>query len=138
MERPDAELAAELIEQALDAAASAYAPYSKFRVGAVAVAEDGTTTAGSNVENAAYPATLCAETNAIGTAAAAGRRVLPVVAVASLDGDDTYPCGNCRQVMREFGVEFVVVRTSAGRFAVHHLEELLPHSFGPEFLPHGD
>jgi cytidine deaminase len=133
--RPDEAAAAELIAEALDAAARAYVPYSRFRVGAVVVCADGTRVAGSNVENAAYPATLCAETNAIGTAAAAGHRTLDAVAVASLDGVDTYPCGNCRQVMREFGVEHVIVRDADGGVRIHELGELLPHSFGPEHLP---
>ena len=132
------EQAEALVAEARLAAELAYAPYSAFRVGAVVVTDDGTRIAGANVENAAYPATLCAESNAIGTAAAAGHRKVAIVAVASLDGDDTFPCGNCRQVMREFGVEHVAVQRADGRVSIHSLDEILPHSFGPEHLPAAD
>jgi cytidine deaminase len=134
--RPNEAEARSLIGAALEAAALAYVPYSGFRVGAVAITEDGSHLEGSNVENAAYPATICAEANLIGTASAAGHRSVPIVAVASLDGQECYPCGNCRQVMREFGVEYVVVRGARGKILIHTLDELLPHSFGPEHL-HG-
>lgn len=126
----------ELIELAKAAAATAYAPYSKFRVGAVVVAEDGSLFAGANVENAAYPSTLCAEAVAIGSAVSAGVRKIDVVAVACLDGDQNcFPCGQCRQRMREFGTERVLVTDKAGRTHRHDLSELLPNSFGPEDLP---
>lgn len=126
---------AELLAEARGAAADAYAPYSRFRVGAVVVASDGQRFRGANVENAAFGASVCAETNAISTAVASGARDLHTVAVACLDADDCYPCGDCRQVMREFGVERVIVQDGAGGTRVHTLEELLPESFGPESLP---
>jgi cytidine deaminase len=135
--RPDESTSRALIATALEAASRAYVPYSNFRVGTVVVTEDGSHLEGCNVENAAYPATICAEANTIGTAAAAGHRAISIVAVASLDGEECYPCGNCRQVMREFGVEYVVVRGAGGTIMVHSLDELLPHSFGPEHLPDG-
>ena len=125
---------AELVEAARKAAQRAYAPYSKFRVGAVAVTPDGETFEGVNVENAAFGATICAEGNAISSAAAAGVRELVTVAVGCLDTDECYPCGNCRQLMREFGVEHVVVQGTGGRVRIHSLTDLLPHSFGPENL----
>lgn len=123
-----------LLAAARAAAEHAYAPYSEFRVGAVAVAADGTEYPGVNFENAAYGSTVCAEANAIGSAVAAGQRVIPVVAVGCLDAAECYPCGNCRQLMREFGVTAVVVQDGDGGTRVHSLDELLPHSFGPDSL----
>ena len=127
---------AELYEQAREAAANSYAPYSNFHVGAVVVADDGRVFAGCNVENAAYGSAICAEGNAISTAAAAGVRKIGTVVIACLDGGECYPCGNCRQLMREFSVDTVVVQDGAGSLRVHSLEEILPHSFGPESLAH--
>ncbi len=123
-----------LFEQARAAAAFAYAPYSDFHVGAAIVADDGRVFTGANVENSAYGATICAEANAITTAAAAGVRTIDTVAVACLDTGECYPCGNCRQVMREFNVTTVIVQESAGAYRVHPLSELLPHAFGPDQL----
>ncbi len=131
---PTASEAGALVDHARRVAKHAYAPYSKFRVGAVAVTSDGRVFEGVNVENAAYGATICAEANAISTAAAAGVRDLTAIAVGCLDVDECYPCGNCRQLMREFGVEHVVVQGTGGRVRVHPLADLLPHSFGPESL----
>lgn len=129
---------AALLERARAAAAGAYAPYSGFRVGAVVVADDGREFTGVNVENAAFPSTLCAESSTIAAAAAAGVRKVDTVAVACLDGDSCVPCGNCRQVMREFGVEWVVVADADGVPEVLPLEAYLPRSFGPEALPDHD
>lgn len=123
-----------LLEEAAGAAARAYAPYSQFRVGAAIVTADGRIITGANIENAAFGATVCAETNAITTAAAAGVRRVTTVGVVCLDGTLCTPCGNCRQVMREFGVERVVMRSSGGDVRVMTLDELLPASFGPEAL----
>lgn len=119
-----------LLERARRAARNARAPYSMFRVGAVAVASDGSLFDGVNVENAAYGSTICAEGNALSSAVAAGHDRVPVVAVGCLDTDECYPCGNCRQLMHELGVERVIVQGAGGRLAVHALDELLPHGFG--------
>lgn len=125
---------AELLDAAAAAAENAYAPYSRFRVGAVVVT-DGGTFPGANVENAVYGSTLCAEAVAIGHAAASGVRSIDTVAVACLDaGRVCHPCGNCRQLMREFGVRRILVRDEHGRPQALTLEELLPRSFGPEDL----
>jgi cytidine deaminase len=131
---------AELLDRARDAATRAYAPYSRFRVGAVVVTADGTVVTGANIENAAFGATVCAETNAITTAAASGVRRIATVAVVCLDGAPCTPCGNCRQVMREFGVERVILSHPDGTPWVLTLADLLPESFGPEALddPGGD
>lgn len=119
----------ELIAQAREAAERAYAPFSRFRVGAVVVAADGTRYAGANVENSAYGSSICAEANAISTAVAAGARRLDTVAVACIDARaGGYPCGNCLQLMCEFGVSRVIVDDPAGPIE-HSLDELLPHGF---------
>ena len=123
-----------LLEQAELVAARAHVPYSQFRVGAVVVLPDGSTVEGCNVENAAYGASVCAEVNAITTAVAAGATRIDTVAVICLDGAPCTPCGNCRQVMREFGVRRILMRDVDGTPVEFSLEELLPESFGPESL----
>ncbi len=123
----------ELAAGARAAAEKAYAPYSNFRVGVVVVTSDGEVFTGANVENAAYPASSCAEDTAITTAAAQGARKIEVVAVACIDAIDvegSYPCGRCRQVMSEFDVEKVIVTSGEGsEIREHTLDELLPHRF---------
>lgn len=127
--------AADLVQRARAVAENAYAPYSEFRVGAIAIAEGGAEFLGVNVENAAYGSTICAEAAAIASAASTGVRKIETVAVGCLDGGDCYPCGNCRQLMREFGVESVIVQHGDGGALEHTLDDLLPHGFGPEHLP---
>lgn len=119
----------DLVAEARTAAANAHAPYSGFRVGAVAVAEDGSHYVGANVENAAYGSTICAEASAISAAVTAGARKIDTVVVTCLDVEGPfYPCGNCRQLMAEFGVERVVVDGPDGPLE-HTLAEILPHAF---------
>ena len=123
-----------LIADAREAAANSYSPYSRYRVGAVVVSPDGDEYRGCNVENAAYGASICAEANAITTAAAHGVRAVDTVAVTCLDGDACSPCGNCRQIMREFNVRRVILTDEAGEPVEYALTDLLPRSFGPEDL----
>lgn len=125
---------AELLALADSAAEASYSPYSNYRVGAAVVTSDGDVYTGANIENAAYGASVCAETNAITTAAADGARGIDTVAVVCKDSATCTPCGNCRQVMREFGVETVVVTNPDGTPRAIALSDLLPESFGPEFL----
>ena len=125
---------AELLAVAREAATRSYSPYSGFRVGAAVVTSDGAVIAGANIENAAYGATICAEANAVTTAAASGARRIDTVAVACLDGDLCTPCGNCRQILREFGVSKVILERPDGSAQPMSLEDLLPMSFGPEAL----
>lgn len=124
----------ELAEAARAAADKAYAPYSSFRVGAVVIGSGGEVFTGANVENAAYPSGTCAEANAINTAVAQGVRKIDTVAVACVDAEDVdraYPCGRCRQVMGEFGVENVIVTAGDGTsIREHALDDLLPYRFG--------
>lgn len=124
---------AELAELARRVAEGAYAPYSRFRVGAVVVGKDGDTFTGANVENAAYPVSSCAEATAINYAVSQGVRKIDTVAVACIDADDvdgSYPCGRCRQIMSEFDVERVVVTAGDGSGVREHtLDDLLPYRF---------
>jgi homotetrameric cytidine deaminase len=126
-----------LVAAAREAMGRAHAPYSRFHVGAALRAEDGSIHAGANVENSAYPQGQCAEASAIGVLVAAGRtRVLEAAVIADAP-EVCVPCGGCRQRLREFmPLDGTIHLCSAGgerRAAT--LEELLPLSFGPEFLP---
>ncbi|MEN8237906.1 MAG: cytidine deaminase [Actinomycetota bacterium] len=124
----------ELLAKAVEAAEGSYSPYSHFRVGAAIVTNDGSVVTGANVENAAFGASICAEANAISSAIARGATSVSTVAVACLDGEPCTPCGNCRQIMREFGVARVILRTPDDAPHAVNLEDLLPMSFGPESL----
>ena len=123
------------METARAAAERAYAPYSNFRVGAAILTEGGVLHAGCNVENASYGLSICAERNAATTMALAdpGDREIELVAVFSPDASPCFPCGACRQVLREFGCKEVVVEDSSG-LRRYPFEEILPNSFGPEDL----
>src|SRR5262245_16906355 len=126
-----------LIAAARDAMGRAHAPYSRFHVGAALRAEDGSIHAGANVENSAYPQGQCAEASAIGVLVAAGRtKVLEAAVIADSDAI-CVPCGGCRQRLREFmPLDGTIHLCSAtGEQRTTTLEELLPYSFGPEFLP---
>jgi len=122
-------------QQALVAAArqvrdKAYAPYSKFHVGAALETEDGTVFKGCNVENLSYGATICAERNAVFQAVAAGHTKFKAIAViADLPGPIT-PCGMCRQVLGEFGGATEVICTNlSGETMVKTVGDLLPDAF---------
>ncbi|HUG31585.1 MAG TPA: cytidine deaminase [Acidimicrobiia bacterium] len=123
----------QLVVVAREAAENSYSPYSRFRVGAVAVGSDGSMFRGANIENAAYPATSCGEANAVAAAVSSGVRDIEAVVVACIDADDVeaaYPCGKCRQVMSEFDVKRVIVAAGAGsEVREHTLDEILPHRF---------
>jgi cytidine deaminase len=124
-----------VMDAARDASRSAYAPYSNFRVGAAVLTEGGQIHAGCNVENASYGLATCAERNAAAAMAFAnpGDREIRLVAVFSPDAAPCFPCGACRQVLREFGCKEVVVEEAAG-LRSYPFDEILPYSFGPEDL----
>jgi cytidine deaminase len=126
-----ARLRAKLLAAARRAAKAAYAPYSRFRVGAAVADERGRIFAGCNVENASYGLTLCAERSAVAQAVAAGARRLTAVAVTSGGTAEPWPCGACRQVLAEFlpPEAPVWVAGRAGRVHAVRMDELLPHAF---------
>lgn len=116
--------------------AKAYAPYSNFHVGAAILADDGKIYAGCNVENAAYPVGNCAEPSAIAAMIAGGGKRIRRIYVTGPGATPVTPCGGCRQRIREFAdldVE-VISHGVDGNPLVMTLGDLLPHSFGPEFL----
>lgn len=121
-----------LVAAARRAAENAYVPYSKFRVGAALLTAAGEIVTGCNVENAAYGSSICAEATAIVTAVSQGARSMSTIAVACLDSDSldgAYPCGNCRQLINEFGITRIIVTTATGESRSHSNTELLPYGF---------
>jgi cytidine deaminase len=138
-----------LVQAAIDATHRAYAPYSKFHVGAALLLEDGQIVTGSNFENASYGMTLCAETVAIAKANSDGQmRKIVAIAVAGgprsneggavIGAEPITPCGRCRQVIKEVAdeveIDLPVHCAHASGYETHLLSELLPHGFGPANL----
>lgn len=123
-----------LAAAALQARAGAYAPYSGYAVGAALLTGTGTTYLGANVENAAYPSSMCAERVAVFQAVTRGDRELKAIAVATKNGGS--PCGACRQVLSEFGLETEVILVDGdGSITLETtVADLLPHAFLPEDL----
>ncbi len=121
-----------------------YAPYSHYNVGAALLCDDGTIIAGSNIENASYGGTVCAERCAVFSAVSSGKKDFSAIAIAGGSESETgvlsdyaYPCGICRQVLREFAdpkLFIVIVARSLDDYKEFTLDELLPFSFGPEHL----
>lgn len=125
----------ELVTKALEMREFSYSPYSHFRVGAALECADGTVYGGCNIENAAYGSTICAERTAVFKAVSDGRRDYVRIAIAGDSTDYCWPCGSCRQVLREFAPDIeVLVADREGKYEVHTLKELLPYSFGPDTL----
>ena len=123
-----------LIDAARAVQLKAYAPYSRFLVGAAIEAEDGRVFTGCNVENASYGLTNCAERVALGAAISAGARRFKRIVVATDANPPSPPCGACRQMLSEFGKELQVDSVSPKATRSWRLSELLPVSFGPEDL----
>lgn len=123
----------DLMELAIEARERSYSPYSKFKVGAALLCEDGTVYKGCNIENASYSVTNCAERTAFFEAVSEGKRDFLAIAIAG--GEDElvpcYPCGVCRQVMSEFCdlKQFKIICGTREAIEVYTLEELLPKSF---------
>lgn len=123
-----------LIDLANEARRRAYVPYSKYPVGAALRTKSGRLYTGVNVENAAYPQTMCAERVAIFKAVSEGETEFEVIAVVTDNGGS--PCGGCRQVMAEFGLDTVVLLANGEGKLVKEttVNELLPEAFTPKFL----
>ncbi len=124
-----------LVQQALQVREKAYTPYSRYNVGAALLTRSGQVYCGANVENAAYPMTICAERSAIVQAVSSGEREFDAIAVVTENGGS--PCGACRQVMAEFAPDMqVFIANGDGQVEIETtVRELLPHHFGPEHLP---
>jgi cytidine deaminase len=123
-----------LIDLALEARRRAYAPYSNYAVGAALRTKSGKLYTGVNVENAAYPATICAERTAVVKAVSEGEKEFEVIAVATANGGT--PCGACRQVLSEFGLDtLVLIANEKGELLDEMtVADLLPGAFTPDKL----
>lgn len=123
-----------LIESAFEARKYSYSPYSNFAVGAAVLTLNEKVFTGCNIESASFTPTICAERTAISKAVSEGEKKFKAVAIVG-SSEYTYPCGVCRQFMREFGKELtVIVANSISDYKVFSLEQLFPCSFGPEDL----
>ncbi len=124
----------DLISEAMKVRERAYAPYSNFKVGAALLSKTGEVYTGCNVESASYTPTICAERVAISKAISEGEREFEKIAIVG-SSNYTFPCGVCRQVIREFGKDIeIIVANDEADYQIFTLEELLPHSFGPDDL----
>lgn len=127
---------AELVDLARQARERAYAPYSKFPVGAALLGRSGRVYLGCNVENAAYPLCTCAERAAVSQAVSEGEQEFEAIAVITSTG--ATPCGACRQILREFsgpdGNLRVIVADTSGHIRTFTIAELLPEGFTPDQL----
>lgn len=142
----DLNMKSNLIQKAIEARNHAYAPYSGYLVGAALLCEDGSIYTGCNVENASYGATNCAERTAVFKAVSEGSQKFTAIAIAggkktdmdmNIGMDYAFPCGMCRQVLREFSDPekmTVLICKSTEDYKEMTLEQLLPESFGPANL----
>jgi len=120
------------MKAAMEVRSKAYAPYSKFAVGAAVETGSGRIYSGCNVENASYGLTNCAERTAIFNAVSAGEsQLLRLLVVADTPGP-VAPCGACRQVMREFNIQEIILCNTTGKSKIVGIAELLPYAFGPD------
>jgi cytidine deaminase len=132
----DDELRARLIEKARAAQRNAYAPYSRFSVGAALLAKDGSVYCGCNIENSSYPATICAERVAMYKAVSEGQTAFAAMAVTCDSPLPCAPCGVCRQVMMEFAPEMRVLMVGKETVLEQLVRDLLPFSFGADHMSH--
>ena len=143
----DKEVEKKLIKKAFEMKEKAYCPYSKYHVGAALLSENGKIYGGFNIENSSYGACNCAEATAVFNGVSEGERKFIAIFICSgLEGkkqiiekveDIAFPCGICRQILREFSSpkDFkIYICENEDKYYVKTLDEILPHSFGPEFL----
>jgi len=127
----------ELVALAARAREAAYAPYSKYKVGAALLAKSGKIYTGCNVENAVYSLTICAERTAVFKAVSEGEQAFEAIAVVTSNGGT--PCGSCRQVLAEFGLDTrVLIATPEEIVSEETVGTLLPGAFGPQDLPQNE
>lgn len=120
----------QLIQRAKDAQTHAYAPYSKFRVGAAVLSEDNRVFTGCNVENSTYGATICAERTAVFTAVSQGAQKFTKIVIVSDSDEPVMPCGICRSVLYEFSPDIEVIAVgSSGKVETANLSQLYPKGF---------
>ena len=125
----------ELIDVAKKARKNAYAPYSKFKVGAALLTKSGKVFTGCNVENSSFGASMCAERVAVFKAVSEGEREFEAIAVVTDTDDPAMPCGMCRQVLSEFSMDIEVYAANLdGKVKTTTLRELLPYAFTKEDL----
>ncbi len=124
----------ELVTAARTALSNAYAPYSGYAVGAALQTADGGVFSGANVENASYGLTLCAERVAVAAAVVAGVREFRELVIVTSGASPAIPCGACRQVLAEFGMNLLVTAVGKSGSQQWRLAELLPYAFGREDL----
>jgi cytidine deaminase len=135
MADPDDKTLHEMAKRAKAISQKAYCPYSKFRVGAVVLTDDGQMFEGCNVENASYGLTICAERNAVFHTVAQGKQKIVAVVIYTRTPTPSAPCGACRQVINEFGPDALIVSTCDGAEVLKKkLSALLPDAFGPANL----
>jgi len=120
-----------LVLKAMQARKNSYSPYSKFKVGAAVLTDDGKIYTGCNIENASYGATNCAERTAIFKAVSEGYKTIKAIAIVGVENDYTYPCGICRQVIAEFATDSTKIILVKGEteYLVKTLAEILPGAF---------
>lgn len=135
LEEPSRQQIEGLMQAARTAVENAYAPYSRFCVGAALLCDDGSIYSGANVENAAYGLSMCAERSALFSAVSAGRRHFIALAIFTPTADPTPPCGACRQALNEFAPNAHVFSLCNSNEVRHEkLSRLLPGAFGPANL----
>lgn len=124
-----------LIKIAMEAREKSYSPYSNFKVGAAVYTKSGKIFTGCNIESASYTPTICAERVALSKSISEGYKDIEKIAIVGSEKKISFPCGVCRQFLREFGRDIkVICAKNIDQYEVHTLEELLPDSFGPEDL----
>ena len=124
-----------LIEETIKNKKNSYSPYSNFRVSALVKTKSGKIFKGVNIENAAYSPTICAERSALASAISNGEREISYIIING-DSKDTFPCGVCRQFIREFSDSDtkIVIANSTDDYKIYTIEDLLPHSFSKKDL----
>jgi cytidine deaminase len=119
-----------LIKKAMDARKNAYAPYSKFSVGAALLEKEGSIYQGCNIENSTYGLTVCAESVALFKAVSEGKRALKAIAIVADTPEPVFPCGACRQILAEFNPDITIIMTNlVNKKRIMRLSELLPKPF---------